>query len=82
MAETLPLSAIRVDAGEWSPERCQLLASLWGAGLPAAEIGARIGATKDAITHRARQLGLARRKSGFRYDLAGERSAHPGRGEA
>lgn len=47
----------------WSEADDALLRSLWESGLPATQIGQRLGLSKSAIIGRARRLGVAARKS-------------------
>ena len=42
----------------WPPGLTRSLRALWTKGLPASAIAQRLGLTKDAVTSRARRLGL------------------------
>ena len=48
---------------DWSGERVEILTELWSQGVPANEIGRRLGATKNAVVGKAHRLGLPRRES-------------------
>jgi GcrA cell cycle regulator len=47
----------------WTPERVDELKRLWLEGLPMAEIGRRLGITKNAVVGKAFRMGLQRRPS-------------------
>ena len=48
---------------EWTPERTEALVKLWEQGLPTAEIGQRLGVTKNAVIGKVHRLGLPKRQS-------------------
>lgn len=45
----------------WSNERVEQLTQLWEAGLPAAEIGRRMGLTKNAVIGKVHRIALTPR---------------------
>lgn len=45
------------------PERTAALMALWSEGLPASEIGRRLGVTKNAVVGKVHRLGLPKRQS-------------------
>jgi GcrA cell cycle regulator len=45
----------------WTPERVDLLTQLWDLGLPAAEIGRRLGLTKNAVIGKVHRIALSPR---------------------
>jgi GcrA cell cycle regulator len=47
----------------WTPERVTQLGQLWDEGLSTAEIGRRLGLTKNAVVGKAHRLGLKPRPS-------------------
>ena len=47
----------------WTAERIAELKRLWAAGTPTAEIGRRLGVSKNAVVGKAHRLGLAARPS-------------------
>jgi GcrA cell cycle regulator len=47
----------------WTSERIELLSSLWAEGLSTAEIGRRLGVTKNAVVGKAHRLQLTPRPS-------------------
>ena len=47
----------------WTPERIGELEKLWAEGLSTAEIGRRIGVSKNAVVGKAHRLGLPGRQS-------------------
>jgi GcrA cell cycle regulator len=47
----------------WTPERIGNLESLWAEGRSTAEIGRRLGVSKNAVVGKAHRLGLPGRKS-------------------
>lgn len=47
----------------WTAERVEQLAQLWNEGLSTAEIGRRLGITKNAVVGKAHRLALAPRPS-------------------
>jgi GcrA cell cycle regulator len=53
---------------EWSDEVITLLRGLWAEGLSTAEIGRRLGVTKNAIVGKAHRLDLPARPSPIRRD--------------
>jgi GcrA cell cycle regulator len=53
---------------EWSEEVIAQLRALWADGLSTAEIGRRLGVTKNAIVGKAHRLDLAARPSPIRRD--------------
>ncbi len=50
-------------SGDWLPERTAALIALWNEGLPASEIGRRLGVTKNAVVGKVHRLGLPKRQS-------------------
>ena len=56
----------------WTPALIAKLARLWRAGMSAAEIGRRIGMSKNAIVGKARRLGLPPRENPVDYDKVRE----------
>ncbi len=63
---------------EWTDEVILRLRSLWGEGLATAEIGRRMGISKNAVVGKAHRLGLEARPSPIQR-LGGERPAAPPR---
>lgn len=57
---------------EWSEEVISQLRALWADGLSTAEIGRRLGVTKNAIVGKAHRLDLAARPSPIRRDPSAE----------
>jgi GcrA cell cycle regulator len=51
----------------WTQERIDALAQLWVQGLSTAEIGRRLGVTKNAVVGKAHRLSLAPRPSPVKY---------------
>ncbi len=47
----------------WTPELVQQLKALWEQGLPTAEIGRRLGISKNAVVSKAHRIGLKGRPS-------------------
>jgi GcrA cell cycle regulator len=45
----------------WTPERIELMKSLWDEGVTTAEIGRRIGVSKNAVVGKVHRLGLVPR---------------------
>jgi GcrA cell cycle regulator len=45
----------------WTPERVDLLTQLWDQGLPSAEIGRRLGLTKNAVIGKVHRIALSPR---------------------
>lgn len=58
---------------EWNEEAIGKLRALWAEGLSTAEIGRRMGVSKNAVVGKAHRLNLPSRPSPIRRD--GERSA-------
>src|SRR6266567_4728419 len=59
--ETLePQEAPKIE-GTWTPERIEQLTALWEQGITTAEIGRRIGVTKNAVIGKVHRLGLVPR---------------------
>jgi GcrA cell cycle regulator len=56
---------------EWNDETIARLRSLWGEGHSTAEIGRRIGISKNAVVGKAHRLGLASRPSPIRREPGG-----------
>lgn len=57
---------------DWTPERVGRLRALWAEGLPVAEIGRRMGMSKNAVVGKAHRLKIAARPSPIRAgDAAG-----------
>ncbi len=50
----------------WTAERIAELKHLWAAGTPTAEIGRRLGVSKNAVVGKVHRLGLAGRPSPIR----------------
>jgi len=50
-----------IDIGTWTPERIEQLTLLWDEGITTAEIGRRIGVTKNAVIGKVHRLGLVPR---------------------
>jgi GcrA cell cycle regulator len=50
-----------MDLGTWTPERIDQLTLLWDEGVTTAEIGRRIGVTKNAVIGKVHRLGLVPR---------------------
>ena len=51
----------------WTPERVEQLGSLWSEGLSTAEIGRRLGLSKNAVVGKAHRLCLPPRPSPVKY---------------
>ena len=49
--------------GRWNEDNTARLRELWGEGLPAAEIGRRLGITKNAVIGKAWRLDLPPRRA-------------------
>ena len=67
----------------WDEARVAALRAHWDAGLSVAEIGGRLGLTKNAVVGKAHRLGLAPRPSPIRRGIVaatspGARSRRPG----
>jgi GcrA cell cycle regulator len=54
------------DHGGWTPEIIDQLCRLWDGGMPTAEIGRRIGFSKNAVVGKVHRLELAARRSPIR----------------
>jgi GcrA cell cycle regulator len=50
-----------MDAVTWTTERVDLLTQLWDEGLPSAEIGRRLGLTKNAVIGKVHRIALSPR---------------------
>jgi GcrA cell cycle regulator len=50
-----------MDIGTWTPERIDQLTLLWDEGITTAEIGRRIGVTKNAVIGKVHRIGLTPR---------------------
>jgi GcrA cell cycle regulator len=50
-----------MDAITWTPERVEMLNRLWDEGLPSAEIGRRLGLTKNAVIGKVHRIALSPR---------------------
>lgn len=48
---------------EWIATRVSALIALWDEGLPASEIGRRLGVSKNAVVGKVHRLGLTKRQS-------------------
>src|SRR5215203_5514117 len=72
---------------DWTATAIALLRALWGEGHSTAEIGRRMGVTKNAIVGKAHRLDLPARASPIRRQEEGTQSSGPrrkpgpGRGE-
>ncbi len=64
---------------EWTDETIGKLRCLWAEGLSTAEIGRRMGVSKNAVVGKAHRLNLASRPSPIRRDGAGGRRRQPRR---
>jgi GcrA cell cycle regulator len=62
---------------EWNDETIVRLRSLWTEGLSTAEIGRRMGVSKNAVVGKAHRLGLPARPSPIRRDSSGAAAARP-----
>ncbi|MBW8271055.1 GcrA family cell cycle regulator, partial [Caldovatus aquaticus] len=62
---------------EWSVEAIETLRALWAEGLSTAEIGRRMGVSKNAVVGKAHRLNLPPRPSPIRRDPAAPRMAAP-----
>src|SRR5487761_2566271 len=56
---------------EWNEETIARLRGLWAEGLSTAEIGRRMGVSKNAVVGKAHRLNLPARPSPIRRDVAG-----------
>jgi GcrA cell cycle regulator len=59
---------------EWNDETIVRLRALWNEGLSTAEIGRRMGVSKNAVVGKAHRLGLPPRPSPIRRDVTGASS--------
>ena len=55
---------------EWGPDAIETLRALWAEGLSTAEIGRRMGVSKNAVVGKAHRLNLPARPSPIRRDGA------------
>jgi GcrA cell cycle regulator len=62
---------------EWNDETIVRLRSLWTEGLSTAEIGRRMGVSKNAVVGKAHRLGLPARPSPIRRDASGNTTPRP-----
>ena len=61
-AEEQPLEETAAEVIEtWTPERIEALTRLWEEGVTTAEIGRRIGVTKNAVIGKVHRIGLTPR---------------------
>lgn len=69
---------------DWTGDAIDLLRALWAEGHSTAEIGRRMGISKNAVVGKAHRLNLPPRPSPIRRDAAGEgpRPAQPRRSPA
>lgn len=58
---------------EWTPEITAALIALWDEGLPTAEIGQRLGITKNAVIGKVHRLGLTKRASPIKGTVPGRK---------
>jgi GcrA cell cycle regulator len=56
---------------EWTDEAIQRLRDFWAEGVSTAEIGRRLGASKNAVVGKAHRLDLTARPSPIRWDTTG-----------
>jgi GcrA cell cycle regulator len=56
---------------DWGPDAIETLRSLWAEGLSTAEIGRRMGVSKNAVVGKAHRLHLPARPSPIRRDAPG-----------
>lgn len=54
---------MRPDPFPWTDEHQEALRSLWACGFTAREIGRQLRASPNAVTAKARRMGLPRRPS-------------------
>ena len=54
----------------WTPDRIEEVTRLWNEGLTTAQIGKRIGVSKNAVVGKAHRLGLAPRPSPIRREAS------------
>jgi GcrA cell cycle regulator len=59
---------------DWSTEAIDRLKALWAEGHSTAEIGRRMGISKNAVVGKAHRLNLSARPSPIRRDANGERA--------
>jgi GcrA cell cycle regulator len=64
---------------EWNDDTVGRLRGLWDEGHSTAEIGRRLGVSKNAVVGKAHRLGLAARPSPIRKDPSGRRRPPPPR---
>ena len=62
---------------EWNEEAIAQLRTLWAEGHSTAEIGRRMGISKNAVVGKAHRLGLIARPSPIRRDAAAGATARP-----
>jgi GcrA cell cycle regulator len=62
---------------EWNDETIARLRTLWNEGMSTAEIGRRMGVSKNAVVGKAHRLGLVARPSPIRRDGTGSSTARP-----
>jgi len=62
---------------EWNDETIVRLRALWNEGLSTAEIGRRMGVSKNAVVGKAHRLGLPARPSPIRRDGIGASTPRP-----
>ena len=64
---------------EWSDEQIEQLRALWAEGHSTAEIGRRLGVSKNAVVNKAHRLDLPARPSPIRRDGTQPHSSRPPR---
>lgn len=64
---------------DWTTEAIERLRALWAEGLSTAEIGRRMGISKNAVVGKAHRLQLSARPSPIRRDAQAPRPAPAGR---
>jgi GcrA cell cycle regulator len=62
----------------WTPDLISQLGALWRQGLSTAEIGRRLGVTKNAVVGKAHRLALDPRPSPLKRPPAPRFTSHPG----
>ncbi|HET9020129.1 MAG TPA: GcrA family cell cycle regulator [Acetobacteraceae bacterium] len=62
---------------EWNEEAIGQLRTLWAEGHSTAEIGRRMGVSKNAVVGKAHRLGLVSRPSPIRRDVSADAAARP-----
>jgi GcrA cell cycle regulator len=62
---------------EWNEETIARLRALWAEGLSTAEIGRRMGVSKNAVVGKAHRLNLLARPSPIRRDVTGGAARSP-----